>query len=312
MARALVVGESLVDVVRSADGTVAEHPGGSPLNVAYGLGRLGHGVSLLTRLGDDEHGRLLTGHLAAGAVALAPGAVDELPTSVARAQLDEQGRASYDFELQWRLPAAGADELLGGGVDGGVDVVHTGSIGAAVAPGAQQVLELLRSARSRATTSYDPNVRPAFLGSPEQALPLVEAFVESADVVKASDEDVAWLCPGEDVVDVARRWQRRGPALVVVTLGGDGAVGVAGAGTLRVPAPPTRVVDTVGAGDAFTAGLLHALAGHDLLGPAAARRLRALRLDALEDVLRTAARVASLTCSRAGANPPTREELAAG
>ncbi|WP_432535366.1 carbohydrate kinase family protein [Kineococcus arenarius] len=308
MARALVVGESLVDVVRSADGTVAEHPGGSPLNVAYGLGRLGHEVSLLTRLGDDEHGRLLAGHLAAGAVALAPGAVDELPTSVARAQLDEQGRASYEFELQWRLPAAAADERL----DGEVDVVHTGSIGAAVAPGAQQVLELLRSWRRRATTSYDPNVRPAFLGSPEQALPLVEAFVESADVVKASDEDVAWLCPGEDVVEVARRWQRRGPALVVVTRGGDGAVGVAGAGTLRVPAPPTRVVDTVGAGDAFTAGLLHALAEHDLLGPAAARRLRALRLDALEDVLRRAARVASITCSRAGANPPTREELAAG
>ncbi|MCI2239141.1 carbohydrate kinase [Paenibacillus sp. TRM 82003] len=302
--RALVVGESLVDVVRAADGAESVHPGGSPLNVAYGLGRLGHEVSLLTRLGDDAHGHLLREHLAAGGVGLAPGAVDELPTSVARAQLDEQGRASYEFELRWRLPTAQVPD--------GVDVMHTGSIGAAVDPGARQALELLRSCRERATTSYDPNVRPAFLGAPERARVLVEEFVEAADVVKASDEDVAWLFPGEDPVEVARRWQRRGPALVVVTRGGEGAVGVAGAGTLRVPTPPTRVVDTVGAGDAFTSGLLHALAEHDLLGPVAARRLRALRLDALEDVLRTAARVASITCSRAGANPPTREELAAG
>ncbi|NAZ87358.1 carbohydrate kinase family protein [Kineococcus indalonis] len=303
-ARALVVGESLVDVVRTAAGEESEHPGGSPLNVAYGLGRLEHEVSLLTRLGDDERGRLLRGHLAAGAVSLVPGAVDELPTSVARAVLDEQGRASYDFDLQWRLAPAQLPAEL--------DVVHTGSIGAAVDPGAGQALELLRSWRGRATTSYDPNVRPAFLGTPQQALVRVESFVDAADVVKASDEDLAWLCPGEDVVEVARRWQRRGPALVVVTRGGDGAVAVAGAGAMRVPAPPTEVVDTVGAGDAFTSGLLHALAEHDLLGPAGARGLRALRLDALEDVLRTAVRAASITCSRAGANPPTRAELAAG
>ncbi|WP_432491534.1 carbohydrate kinase family protein [Kineococcus gypseus] len=304
MARALVVGESLVDVVRAADGSTAEHPGGSPLNAAYGLGRLGHEVTLLTRLGDDEHGRLLREHLAAGPVHLAPGAVDELPTSVARAQLDERGSATYEFDLDWRLPAAPLPASLDD-----VDVVHTGSIGAAVEPGAGQALELLHARRGSATTSYDPNVRPAFLGSPAEGLVRVEAFVEAADVVKASDEDLRWLCPGEDPVDVARRWQRRGPALVVVTRGGEGAVGVAGAGVLRVPAPPTRVVDTVGAGDAFTSGLLHALAGHGLLGPAGARALRALRLDALQDVLRTAVRAASITCSRAGANPPTRAEL---
>ena len=303
-ARALVVGESLVDVVRTASGAGSEHPGGSPLNVAYGLGRLEHEVSLLTRLGGDAHGRLLREHLAAASVALVPGAVDELPTSVARALLDEQGRASYEFDVQWRLPAAQ--------LPAEVDVVHTGSIGAAVEPGAGQALELLRSWRGRATTSYDPNVRPAFLGTPERALARVEGFVDAADVVKASDEDLAWLCPGEDPVEVARRWQRRGPALVVVTRGGEGAVAVAGAGTMRVPAPRTEVVDTVGAGDAFTSGLLHALAGHDLLGPAGARQLRALRLDALEDVLRTAVRAASITCSRAGANPPSRAELDAG
>ena len=300
-ARAVVVGEALVDVVRTASGEVSDHPGGSPLNVACGLGRLEHEVSLLTRLGEDDHGRLLRAHLESAGVRLFPGSVDELPTSVAHARLDEAGKADYEFDLVWRLaPAA---------LPPGVDVVHTGSIGAAVAPGADTVHELLRSARGSATTSYDPNVRAAFFDSPAQALARVESFVEVADVVKASDEDLAWLLPGEDVVDVARRWQQRGPALVVVTRGGEGALAVAGAGELHVTAPPTDVVDTVGAGDAFMSGLLHALAVHDLLGGAALHRLRHLDLGTFESLVRTAVRSASLTCERAGANPPTRAEL---
>ena len=300
-ARAVVVGEALVDVVRTSSGDVSDHPGGSPLNVAYGLGRLAHEVSLLTRLGDDGHGRLLRAHLDAAGVELFPGTVDEYPTSVARADIDADGKASYDFDLVWSVPAVDLPADL--------ELLHTGSIGAAVAPGAESVLALLRSVRGRATTSYDPNVRPAFFGDPARALALVESFVDAADVVKASDEDLAWLLPGEDVVDVAHRWQQRGPALVVVTRGGEGAVAVAGAGTLQVAAPPTRVVDTVGAGDAFMSGLLHALAVHDLLGAPALPRLRHLPLGTLESLVTTAVRSASLTCERAGANPPTRAEL---
>lgn len=300
-ARAVVVGEALVDVVRTAAGQVHDHPGGSPLNVAYGLGRLEHEVSLLTRLGDDEHGKLLRSHLDAAGVHLFPGTVDDTPTSVARADIDVEGKASYEFEVEWSVPAVDLPSDL--------DLLHTGSIGAAVAPGAQEVLALLRSVHGLATTSYDPNVRPAFFTDPAQALALVESFVDTADVVKASDEDLAWLLPGEDVVEIAHRWQQRGPALVVVTRGGEGAVAVAGAGTLQVAAPPTHVVDTVGAGDAFMSGLLHALAVHDLLGAAALPRLRHLPLGTLESLVTTAVTSASLTCERAGANPPTRAEL---
>ncbi|GAA0294541.1 carbohydrate kinase family protein [Kineococcus aurantiacus] len=301
----VVVGEALVDVVhRAGEDASAEHPGGSPLNVAYGLGRLGHDVALLTRLGDDAHGRLLREHLAAGSVRLLPGAVDGEATSTARAEVDAEGKATYEFDLVWRLPDTPLPE--------GVALVHTGSIGAAVAPGADSALELLRSVRGRATTSYDPNVRPAFFDSPAQALARVEEFVEAADVVKASDEDLDWLLPGEDVEAVARRWQARGPALVVVTRGSAGAVAVCGAATLHVPAPAVDVVDTVGAGDAFMSGLLHALAEHGLLGGAALPRLRHLDLRTCEDLVTTAVRSASITCSRAGANPPTRAELAAG
>ncbi|WP_432543635.1 carbohydrate kinase family protein [Kineococcus sp. SYSU DK002] len=300
--RSVVVGEALVDVVhRAGSGPAAEHPGGSPLNVAYGLGRLGHDVALLTRLGDDARGRLLREHLDAGGVRLPPGAVDGDPTSVARAEIDAEGKASYEFDLVWRLPDVELPE--------DVALVHTGSIGAAVDPGARAALELLRSVRGRATTSYDPNVRPAFFASPAAALARVEEFVAASDVVKASDEDLAWLLPGQDVDAVARRWQALGPALVVVTRGGEGAVAVSGAGTLQVPAPRVDVVDTVGAGDAFMSGLLHALAEHDLLGGAALPRLRHLGLRTLEAVVGTAIRSASITCSRAGANPPTRAEL---
>ena len=301
---AVVVGEALVDVVhRAGEGAGSEHPGGSPLNVAYGLGRLEHDVALLTRLGDDAHGRLLTGHLAAGGVRLLPGAVDGDRTSVARAEVDAEGKATYDFDLVWRVPDAPLPADLA--------LLHTGSIGAAVDPGAATALDLMRSVRGRATTSYDPNVRPAFFDSPAAALARVEEFVAAADVVKASDEDLEWLLPGQDVEAVAHRWQGRGPALVVVTRGSAGAVAVSGAGTLHVPAPRVDVVDTVGAGDAFMSGLLHALAEHDLLGGDALPRLRHLGLGTLEALVATAIASASITCSRAGANPPTRAELAA-
>ncbi|PRY15192.1 carbohydrate kinase family protein [Kineococcus rhizosphaerae] len=304
-ARTVVVGEALVDVVHRAGETDSvEHPGGSPLNVAYGLGRLEHDVALLTRLGDDAHGRLLRAHLDSGGVRLLPGAVDGDRTSTARAEIDAEGKATYEFDLVWRLPGTPLPD--------DVALVHTGSIGAAVSPGADSALALLRAVRGRATTSYDPNVRPAFFESPARALARVEEFVEAADVVKASDEDIAWLLPGEDVEDVARRWQSRGPALVVVTRGSRGAVAVSGPGTLHVPAPRVDVVDTVGAGDAFMSGLLHALAEHDLLGGGALPRLRRLDLGTFEDLVTTAIRSASITCSRAGANPPTRAELAAG
>jgi fructokinase len=302
--RTVVVGEALVDVVRTAgSATSVEHPGGSPLNVAYGLGRLEHDVALLTRVGDDEHGKLLRAHLDEAGVHLFPGTVDDDPTSVARAEIDAEGKATYEFDLLWRVPEV---ELAAD-----VTLVHTGSIGAAVAPGAGTVLDLLRSVRGRATTSYDPNVRPAFFEGPAQALARVEEFVAAADVVKASDEDLAWLLPGEDPEAVAHHWQTRGPALVVVTRGGAGAIAVSGAGTLHVPAPRVDVVDTVGAGDAFMSGLLHALAEHDLLGAQGLPRLRHLGLGTLESLVGTAIRSASITCSRAGANPPTRAELAA-
>ncbi|NEE05578.1 carbohydrate kinase, partial [Streptomyces sp. SID7499] len=187
--------------------------------------------------------------------------------------------------------------------------VHTGSIGAVTEPGATTVLDMVRAARATATVSYDPNVRPALMGDHAAAVRRVEECVGLSDLVKASDEDLEWLYPGEDPERVAARWLGRGPAVVLVTRGGAGALAVLPSGPITVQAPAVDVVDTVGAGDAFMSGTLHALAAHGLLGPGARDRLHAVDRDTVTDVLRHAVASAAVTVSRAGANPPGADEL---
>jgi len=303
-ARALVVGEALVDVVLRPGAEPAEHPGGSPANVAIGLGRLGRDVDLLTWLADDAHGDLVREHLAGSGVRVLTG--DRAPdrTPVARAHLDADGVATYEFDLTWDLPARW-DEAEGSPL-----VVHTGSIATVIEPGGEAVARLLADRRATATLTYDPNLRPALMGSPEQTLPVVERLVALADVVKVSDEDLAWLHPAVPPVEIARDWVARGPALVVVTLGGEGALAVtAGGDEVAVTAPRVQVADTVGAGDSFMAALVDGLWSADLLGAGARERLRGIDRTTVEQVLVRCAQVAAITVSRAGANPPTRAEL---
>ena len=295
-----VVGEALVDVISDAHGT-RRHPGGSPLNVAVGLARLGHDATLVTRLGDDADGTLLQEHLGAAGVHLANGAVDRAATSLALASLDSAGRAEYVFRLDWRLPEVALPPAT--------QHVHTGSIAVFLEPGAAQVGALVRQHRPRSTISFDPNVRPAIVGALQPARERVEELVASSDVVKVSDEDLAWLEPGRSVTDVAREWLARGPSLVVVTRGGEGAVAVAACGEVEVEAPAIALVDTVGAGDAFMSGLLDDLARRDLLGAERREALRSVRTQVLAQVVGHAVHVAALTCTRAGAEPPTRDEL---
>ncbi|MCW2498515.1 MAG: sugar kinase [Frankiales bacterium] len=290
----LVVGEALVDVVTWADGRTAEHPGGSPANVAVGLARLGLPVQLRTALAPDAHGALVRGHLEASGVDVR---ATELPrTSVAAAQLDERGSATYVFELSWRLD----DEVD----PGGVTWLHVGSLGVTVLPGADAVSRLVDAHVGRAVISYDPNCRPLLMGRPADVLDRIEQQVRRSDVVKLSDEDAAWLFPGEPLEKVAARWLALGPAVVVVTRGGAGAQAWTGDAAVTVPAAEgAAVADTVGAGDAFMAGLVWALSGAELRGLGAAELTAALGRAAL---------VARRTCERVGADPPWLAELGAG
>ncbi|HEX2809539.1 MAG TPA: carbohydrate kinase, partial [Kineosporiaceae bacterium] len=264
----LVVGEALVDIVERADGLLAEHPGGSPANVALGLARLGRSARLLTRIGADRRGLAIRGHLESSGVTLMPGSVTDAVTSTATALIDEQGVASYVFDLDWDLPV---DVELGA-----YRALHTGSIAAFLPPGGDAVVQLVEKATGKVTVSYDPNARPRLMGAPDAARARVERLVALSDVVKVSDEDLAWLAPGEDVVKVAGQWLASGPAIVVVTLGGAGSIGLVTAGRVDVPAPAIDVVDTVGAGDSFMSGLLDHLAGAGLLGADRRQALRAL------------------------------------
>jgi len=292
----LVVGEALVDIVRRADGSVVEHPGGSPANVALTLGRLGRSPRLLTSFGDDERGAELRAWLRESQVDVVVAPAER--TSTAVATLDATGAATYEFDLTWDLGDVGVEPA---------DVLHVGSISAILDPGGRQVADLVARARPTTTITYDPNARPALMGDPAVAAERVASLVALADVVKVSDEDLAWFHPDREPLQAAQEWLALGPAIVVVTTGGDGAHYVTPSGSGRVTAPKVTVVDTVGAGDTFMGALVDGLLGAGVAGDRVA--LRGLGHDAWDAILSRAARAAAVTVSRSGANPPRADEL---
>lgn len=290
-----------MDIVLRADGSATEHPGGSPMNVAIGLARLGRDTALLTRLGDDDRGRSVLAHLTASGVHLVEGSVLPVTTSTALARLSPDGSATYEFDLRWELgEVVPLVKPL---------VVHTGSIAAVLEPGGSAVRQVLSDTRHTATVSYDPNCRPGLMGDAADVRPRIEALVGLCDVVKLSDEDAAWLAPEESAEELATRWLSLGPSVVALTRGGAGITAWCRAGRVDVRAPVVQVVDTVGAGDSAMAALLDGLWRHDLLGAPARAALASISTDVLIDVVRHAVRAAATTVSRLGADPPTRAEL---
>lgn len=301
----LTVGEALVDVVVPHDGGERHsYVGGSPANVAVGLAALDHDSRLTAYVGHDAAGRRVQEHLLDADVVLTPGSTDAPRTPTATAHLDADGAASYEFDLLWQV----APQDLSG-----VGHLHTGSIATTLEPGASAVLEVMSRARGGATVSYDPNCRPTIMGDPHAVRSRIEECVGRSDVVKASSEDVAWLYGDDaDPVEVVELWGRLSPDLVVLTRGGDGALVhlPRRLTTVELPAPSVQVVDTVGAGDSFMAGLLSGLLDAGLLGsPEARARLRAADLDGVAPALQRAVACAAWTVARAGAAAPTRSDL---
>lgn len=297
--RVLVVGEALVDLRHHAaepSAQPSEHPGGSPLNIAVGLARLGVPTTLAAQVGDDPRGQTITGHLTASGVDLVR-VPPHRATATATAHVRPDGSAAYDFDVGWdpvRLPDPA-----------GYRLVHVGSIGASLQPGASAVLELVRSAGSAAVpVSIDPNVRPVIAPVVDATRELLEEMVAVASVVKLSDEDAAVLWPAEplDSVQAALAASPRGP-LVAVTRGGAGATLTIGSQRACAAAPLVDVVDTIGAGDSFMSALLAGLVSRDLLDG------RSWHDGVLDWLGELAADAAAITCARAGADPPWQSEL---
>ncbi len=290
----LVVGEALIDIVEGADGD-RELVGGSPANVAVGLARQGHGTRLLSRLGRDGRGERIVAQIEGSGARVDERSFTDAPTSTARARLRADGSAEYDFAITWDVPDLSASELAN------VRAVHTGSIALFLEPGGRSVLETLRGAAAAgAIVTIDPNIRPALLPDRSAALARFGDAAASADLVKLSDEDAAWLFPDLDADGVLDRLAQYGPRVVVLTRGGDGLIARGPHGVIEARPLAVTVADTIGAGDAAMASLISSVLDD-------ARVLS--EPGALEAALRRAAVTAGITVSRAGANPPTRAEV---
>ncbi|MEV0286741.1 MULTISPECIES: carbohydrate kinase [unclassified Kribbella] len=302
----LVVGEALVDIVGSAartrngNGKTKATPGGSPANVAVGLARLGVPTELVTRFGTDAYGDQLGAHLFGNGVQLAPGSVDPgFRTSTATATLDAAGVASYQFDITWEPPALSLSR--------GCPAIHTGSIATVLEPGSAAIHAFLKAmADQPVTVTLDPNARPTITPDPVSTWAAVRELAALSDLVKLSDEDCEFLRPGLSADEIAAELLSAGRTqCVVITRGGDGAIGISREARIEVTAPRIQVVDTVGAGDSFMAALIAGLHSRGLLGPA---RLDGLTDVDLREVVDYAVKAAAITCTRHGADPPTADE----
>jgi fructokinase len=290
----VVVGEALIDIVQSADG-VAEYPGGSPANVAYGLGRLDVKAGLLTAIGRDERGDAIAAHLQSAGVVLLPGSKSLQETATATARIAADGSATYTFDIDWALAPVALPYAP--------RILHTGSIATFLEPGAGVVRSLLEQARGGCMVTYDPNIRPDLLGTHREALSLFEEIVPLTSVVRMSGSDARWLYPNKTLEETASHLLGLGTGLAVITRGAQGSLMATRHIQLSVPAIPSSVADTIGAGDSYMSALIMGLLlrGSDGLAPTVLERIGSI-----------ASMAASITVGRPGANPPTHRELLAG
>ncbi len=313
-----VIGEVVADAVLPPDGIgdgtarLTVHPGGGPANTALALARLGSTARFAGRLSTGSLGRLCRDRLAASGVDLSASVDVPEPATLAIARLSTSGAAQYEFytdgTADWGWSDAELARALGPTPGTTPVAVHTGSLALALDPPGPRIERLLAAARPSSTISIDPNLRTLLIPV-QRYRDRIEQWAELADIVRLSGDDLAELWPGLDLETAATRLHSRGAGVVVITLGGDGVFAslrtAGGEQSVRVPPIPVDLVDTVGAGDSFQAGLLHQLGAAGVLGG----RLGGLDLRTLVIALRFASRVAAITCSRPGADPPWAHEL---
>jgi fructokinase len=289
-----VCGEALIDVVR--DGTRTAHPGGGPFNTARTLARLGVPAAFVGRLSSDAFGVELQKYLTSDGVDLSMASIGPEPTTVAFAEIDEAGIASYDFQVAGTSAPNLTAEMLPERLPVDVRALHVGSLGLLLEPMATTIAGLVERESAGRLVMVDPNIRPPMIHDTSAYRSRLRAVMARSTVVKAAESDIAWLDPEASLDDFASAALRdTGARLVIVTLGAAGAFGATERARLHVSAPRVQVVDTIGAGDAFGAALLAWLHDRSML-------VKDLSLNAmeLEAALTFACLVASMTCARAG------------
>lgn len=311
MSSIAVIGETVADAFVPHDQDtpgaldLRVRPGGGPANTAVALGRLGAPTRFVGRIPGGPLGALLRNYLSESGVDLSLVVPAKEEPTLALAAVDERGQARYSFyaggTADWQWTA----EELAAGTPTGSACVHAGSLALAMEPGGPLIEKLLRELRGAATISIDPNLRPGIVPV-ERYRELMPGWTSVADLFRLSSDDLDMLRPGADLEEVCDEWHADGVRLVVITLGADGALASLDGHRMSVPARPVTPVDTVGAGDAFTAGLLYRLHTGGVLGG----RLTDLGPDLLVRALTFASDVAAETCRKEGANPPWLAELA--
>ena len=304
----LCSGEALVDMLprESAGGerAFAPHAGGSVFNTSIALGRLGAPTGIFSGISTDLFGNMLVASLEESGVDATFAAMSDRPTTLAFVTLTD-GQASYAFYDEntagRMLTPADLPEL-----DDSVSALFFGGISLMVEPCAHAYEALFMREAARRVIMIDPNIRQSFIEEEERYRARISGMMMAADIIKVSDEDLAWLAWHDNLADAAGQLLDAGAKIVCVTEGADGVTGHMAGGGVKVVADRVDVVDTVGAGDTFNAGLLAAL--HEA-GALTKDRIGSLDEAALRDALTFGVRAAAVTVSRAGANPPTREEL---
>ncbi|WP_170359738.1 carbohydrate kinase family protein [Ruegeria arenilitoris] len=306
----LCCGEALIDMiaeptVSGAQGFVP-HSGGAVFNTAIALGRLGAPAGMLTGLSSDMFGQQLTQALKDSHVDGSQVVLSDRPTTLAFVQLQD-GHATYSFvdeNSAGRMlrPEDMPDQLSA------TSALYFGGISLACEPCADAYAALLDRHGDERAVMIDPNIRPGFIQDQTRYRTRLNRMIAQADIVKVSDEDLDWIVPGPEALEEkVPLLLQAGPAVVIVTRGSQGATGYLADGrTVSVPVTPVQVVDTVGAGDTFNAGVLAQLHRAGLLTKQA---LRAISPDDLRAALELGGKVAAVTVSRAGANPPWAHEL---
>ena len=293
-----VCGEVLVDLLPSSDGgeRVAVI-GGGPANTAKALARLGHGVEFIDGISTDHYGKSAQEELRKDGVGLSLSKISDKSTCQAIVSLDDNGSARYEFLIEETATFDFSRSWL---PEGFPSVLHIGTLATVIEPGASELFDWAKKISERVPIVFDPNVRPAVLSNSAEYRRVVEKWIGISNVVKVSEDDIAWLYPAKSEEDVAREWLALGAELVVVTRGADGMVGITKSDVISVPGVAVSVIDTVGAGDTVGAIIVEGVVKYGVSG---------LTGERLKSVLQRAAKAASITVARQGAQPPFSHEL---